>query len=66
MGLNYIVGRNAAGPGNRSGRDFVDCLWQGKKPLVGEVDGLRITEILAAVEEWAKTGQPVKVKRNDV
>jgi predicted dehydrogenase len=64
--LMPIIQGRQVGFATESIRHFVDCLWQGKEPLVDGVDGLRATEILTAVEESAQTGQSVMVRRNEV
>ncbi len=60
-----VVQGRAVGFGAESIRYFADCLWEGKKPLVTGIDGLRATEILEAAVESAATGLPVKVVRHE-
>ena len=40
---------------------FVDCVVEGKTPLVGAEDGVRNTAALVAIHESAASGQPVDV-----
>jgi len=41
---------------------FIDCVVNGRKPIVSGEDGLSVARVLAAVEESAKTHQPVDVQ----
>ncbi|MEA4908579.1 MAG: Gfo/Idh/MocA family oxidoreductase [Chloroflexi bacterium] len=61
----FIHGRQL-GFGTESIHHFVDCVCNDKQPLVGGEDGLRATEIIVAAEESVRTGQPVKVHRNQI
>ena len=47
-------------------RHFVDCLWEGREPMVSAIDGLRSTEILEAAVQSAECGQPVRVVRQQI
>jgi predicted dehydrogenase len=40
-------------------RHFVDCLAEGRTPMVGYEDGREVTRIILAIEESARTGRPV-------
>jgi predicted dehydrogenase len=40
-------------------RYFADCVLAGRKPLVGYADGLAATQVVLAMEESARAGQPV-------
>jgi predicted dehydrogenase len=42
-------------------RYFADCVLAGREPLVGYDDGLAATEVVLAMEESARTGQPVEL-----
>ena len=42
-------------------RHFVDCIEQGKQPLVTGADGLAATKVVCAIEESASTGQAVEL-----
>jgi predicted dehydrogenase len=43
-------------------RDFVECLALGKPVKVGLEDGLRVTRVVLAIMESARTGRPVAVR----
>ena len=43
-------------------RDFVECLALGKPVQVGLEDGLRVTRVVLAIMESARTGRPVTVR----
>jgi predicted dehydrogenase len=66
-GLRYrdLFGVTPAGPGRIGGfvyesiGRFVDAVLRDAPVLASVEDGLRVTRILAAIEESAKTGQPV-------
>jgi len=62
--LMPIIHGRQVGFATESIRHFLDCIWNGKEPLVGGIDGLRATEILVAAEESIASGLPVKVTRN--
>jgi predicted dehydrogenase len=64
--LMPIIHNQQVGFATESIRHFVECLWEGKQPIVGGVDGLRTTEILAAAEQSALTNLPVKVNRTNI
>jgi predicted dehydrogenase len=64
--LMYEVHGRQLGFAGESIRHFVDCLWEGRAPMVSPVDGLRSTEILEAAVRSAETGQPVRVVRREV
>jgi predicted dehydrogenase len=40
-------------------RHFIECLQEGKQPLVTGADGLAATRVVCAIEESARTGQVV-------
>lgn len=64
--LMPVIHGRQVGFGAESIRYFVDCLWEGRQPLVTGVDGLRATEILEAVSRSADTGAPEKVVRHAI
>ncbi|WP_432898299.1 Gfo/Idh/MocA family protein [Micromonospora matsumotoense] len=43
--------------------DFIDAVEQGRKPLVGTLDGRRALELVLGVYESASTGRPVRLGR---
>lgn len=42
-------------------RHFIDCVVDGKEPMVGAQEGLAVTKAIVAIEQSAKTGEPVSV-----
>lgn len=64
--INPTVHGRIVGLATESIRHYIDCLWEGKEPLVTGIDGLRATEIILAAEESSKTNKSVKVVRNQV
>lgn len=64
--LMPVIHGRQVGFGAESIRYFADCLWEGRKPLVTGVDGLRATEILEAANKSADLGAPVQVERHTV
>jgi predicted dehydrogenase len=42
-------------------RHFADCLAEGRRPMVGYEDGREATRIILAIEQSARTGQPVEL-----
>jgi predicted dehydrogenase len=42
-------------------RHFADCVLSGREPMVGYADGREVTRLILAMEESARTGQPVEV-----
>jgi predicted dehydrogenase len=43
-------------------RHFADCVINDTEPVVTGEDGLRNTEVLVAIHESARTGQPVDIE----
>ncbi len=41
---------------------FIDCLIEGREPLVTGQDGLEATRVIMAIEESAETGMPLSLK----
>lgn len=64
--VNPTIHGKIVGLATESIKHFVECVYYDKKPLVTGEDGLRATEIILAVEESARTNQPVKVDRHEV
>jgi predicted dehydrogenase len=46
-------------------RHFVDCLAEGRKPMVGYDDGREVTRIILAIEESARTRRPVGLSHHN-
>ena len=65
MLMPQIHGRQV-GFATESIRHFVDCLWEGREPMVSAIDGLRSTEILEGRGAIGECGQPVRVVRLQV
>ena len=43
-------------------KHFIECILEGKKPLVGVIDGLRAVQIAEAAWKSIKEGKPVKIE----
>lgn len=61
IGATHVQGR-AGGFAISSILHFADCVVSDTEPLVTGEDGLRNTEVLVAIHESARTGQPVEVQ----
>jgi len=64
--LMPIVQNHQIGFATESIRHFIESLWADKEPIVNSIDGLRVTEILEAIEKSAKINSLVNVTKNDI
>jgi len=66
MTLSPVIHGRQLGFALESIRHFIDCIYTGKQPLVGGIDGLRVTEVILAAEKSAEIDRPVKVDQHSV